>query len=77
VSRDPAWDWCEVELSKDGEFMIRGLPPEVYSVFVITPGFEIDTSRLRYQATGASEFGIRLRGDGEKVVRITVPMKAK
>jgi hypothetical protein len=77
VSRDPAWDWCEVELSTDGEFTVRGLPPEVYSVQVIAPGFEIDTSRLRYQSTGENEFGLRLRADGEKVVRITVPMKAK
>jgi hypothetical protein len=77
VSRDPAWDWCEVELSNEGEFTIRGLPPEVYSVRVISPGLELDTSRLRYQSTGESEFGLRLRADGEKVVHITVPMKAK
>ena len=78
VSRDPAWDWCEALLTDDGEFEVRSLPPEVYSVSVIAPGYEIDTSRIRYQVTGASEFGLRLRGDGEtRLASITVPMKAK
>lgn len=78
VSRDPAWDWCEALLPDDGQFKIQSLPPEVYSISVIAPGFEIDASRMRYQATGASEFGLRLRGDGEKqVVYVLVPMKVK
>ncbi len=76
LSRDPAWDWCEALLSDDGEFTIRSLPPEVYSVSVIAPGFEIDASRMRYQVTGANEFGLRLRG-GEPVAHIIAPMKAK
>jgi hypothetical protein len=78
VSRDPAWDWCEASLSDDGEFTIRSLPSEVYSVSVIAPGFEIDSARVQYQVTGASEFGLRLRGDGKtRLVIVTVPMKAK
>ncbi|HVC97958.1 MAG TPA: carboxypeptidase-like regulatory domain-containing protein [Pirellulales bacterium] len=77
VSRDPAWDWCETLLSDDGEFKIRSLPPEVYSVSVIAPGFEIDASRMRYQVTGASEFGLRLRGDDETgLLSVAVPMKS-
>lgn len=78
VSRDPAWDWCEASLSADGEFKIRSLPPEVYSVSVITPGFEIDTSRMHYQVTGANEFGLRLRAENrESPMYVVVPMKAK
>lgn len=78
LSRDPAWDWCEAPLSAGGEFTIRSLPPEVYSVSVITPGFEIDGSRMRYQVTGANEFGLRLRGDGgASMLSVIVPMKAK
>lgn len=77
VSRDPAWDWCEALLSEDGKFAIRSLPPEVYSVSVIAPGYELDPLRLSYQATGPSEFGVRLRSDGEAVLRILAPMKAK
>jgi len=77
LSRDPAWDWCEALLSDGREFMIRSLPPEVYSVSVIAPGFEIDISRIRYQVTGANEFEIRLRGNGETVEHVTVPMKVK
>ncbi|HVW36574.1 MAG TPA: carboxypeptidase-like regulatory domain-containing protein [Pirellulales bacterium] len=77
VDREPAWDWCETLLLDDGEFVLRGLPPEVYSVKVIAPGFELDPSRLRYQAIGPSEFGLRLRGGGETLIRITAPMKAK
>ena len=52
--------WCETLLSDDGEFELRSLPPEVYSVKVIAPGYELDPSRLRYQAIGPSEFGLRL-----------------
>ena len=76
VSRDPAWDWWETALSDQGEFTIRGLPPEVYSVSVFAPGFEIDAARMRYQAIGASEFALRLRGNGEaQPVDVIVPMK--
>lgn len=74
LSRDPAWDWCEIALAGDGAFEVRGLPPEVYSVSIIAPGFELDTSRLRFQATGESAFGLRLRADRRDV---TVPMKLK
>jgi hypothetical protein len=78
LSRDPAWDWCEALLPDNGEFKIRSLPPEVYSVSVIAPGFEIDASRLRYQVTGASQFGLRLRGESEtRAMHVAVPMKAK
>lgn len=38
------------------------------------PGFEIDASRLRYQATGPNEFGLRLRG--ASLINVVVPMKA-
>ena len=48
--------------------------PEVYSVNVIAPGFEIDASRLRYQATGPNEFGLRLRG--ASLINVVGPMKA-
>ncbi|MGH7139806.1 MAG: hypothetical protein ACREHD_29045, partial [Pirellulales bacterium] len=74
VSRDPAWDWCEIALASDGAFEIRGLPPEVYSVYVAAPGFELDTSRLRFQATRENTFGLRLRTDRRDLV---VPLKAK
>lgn len=78
VSRDPAWDWCEALLSKEGEFTIRSLPPEVYGVSVVAPGFEIDPTKMRYQVTGPSEFGLRLRARGDaRLMRIDVPMKAK
>lgn len=78
VSRDPAWDWCDALLSGHGEFKIRSLPPEIYSVSAIVPGFEIDASRMRYQVTGPSEFGLRLRADAEaQFVYVAIPMKAK
>lgn len=78
VSRDPAWDCCEAVLSPEGKFTIRSLPPEVYCVGVVAPGFEIDPAKMRYQVTGPSEFGLRLRGDGHvRLVNIDVPMKAK
>lgn len=78
VSRDPAWDWCEALLPDDGEFEIRSLPPEVYSISVIAPGFEIDASRIHYQVIGASEFALRMRGNGDKRrLHVVVPMIAK
>lgn len=77
VDREPAWDWCEALLSDDGEFELRSLPPEVYTVKVIVPGYELDPSRLRYQAIGPNEFGLRLRGGAETRARIMLPMKAK
>ncbi|HEX5445288.1 MAG TPA: carboxypeptidase-like regulatory domain-containing protein [Pirellulales bacterium] len=78
ASRDPAWDWCETPLDDQGAFTLRGLPAEVYSVSVIVPGFAIDSSRLRYQSTGESEFGLRLRGKGDsRLVYVAVPLKAK
>jgi hypothetical protein len=77
VDREPAWDWCEALLSDDGEFELRSLPPEVYTVKVIVPGYELDPSRLRYQAIGPAEFGLRLRGGAETTARIVLPMKAK
>lgn len=72
LSRDPAWDWCEIPLASDGAFEIRGLPPEVYSFSVVAPGFELDASRLKFQATGERAFGIRLRADRRDIV---VPLK--
>ena len=64
-------------MSDDGEFELRSLPPEVYSVKVIAPGYELDPSRLRYQAIGPSEFGLRLRGGAETKARVVLPMKAQ
>lgn len=78
LSRDPAWDWCETPLDNQGAFTLRGLPAEVYSVSVIVPGFAIDSSRLRYQSTAESEFGLRLRAKGDsRLVYVVVPLKAK
>lgn len=81
LSRDPAWDWCEFALADGDKFQIRGLPPEVYSVSVIVPGFELDASRMRYQVTGPHDFGLRLRGDpmngDSRLTYVVVPLKAK
>lgn len=63
IERDPAFDWCELPLADDGAFEARGLPPEVYSIDVIAPGFELDAARLRYQATSQRQFGLRLRSN--------------
>jgi hypothetical protein len=80
LSRDPAWDWCEVSLTDGGTFEIRGLPPEVYSVSIIAPGFELDASRMRYQVTGAHDFGLRLRAassdSDSRLTYVVVPLKA-
>ena len=77
LSRDPAWDWCEATLLENGEFYIHGLPSEVYSVSVNASDFEIDSSKMRYQMTGPSQFGFRLGSNRELAVSITIPMRSK
>jgi hypothetical protein len=61
VERDPAWDLISVDIQKDGRFEIGGLPPEVYQLRLVTPGLEIDSSRLNYQSTGPNQFAIALK----------------
>ncbi len=77
VSRDPAWDWAEVPLSENGDFTIMSLPPEVYNVSVIAPGFVIDSALMNFQSTGESSFGMRIKTAGESMIEVTVPMKIK
>ncbi|WP_146598314.1 carboxypeptidase-like regulatory domain-containing protein [Novipirellula aureliae] len=75
LSRDPAWDWCETRVLNRGEFSFTGLPSEVYRVSVNAPGFDIDASQFRYQLTGASQFGMRLRSDRQ--MPLVIPMRSK
>lgn len=77
VDRSVAWDWCEVPIGADGVYAVRNLPPEVYSVSVIAPGFVLDPSRLRYQITSPTGFAFRLRSSSENRQQIDIPMKAK
>lgn len=77
VDRSVAWDWCEVPLAPDGAYSVRNLPPEVYSVSIIAPGFILDASRLRYQHTSSTGFAFRLRSNSESQIQIAIPMKAK
>jgi len=76
LSRDPAWDWFEVTLPDNGEFKFHGLPSEVYSISVNAPGFAINASQFRYQMTGRSQFGIRLRSEDTSGKTISIPMRS-
>jgi hypothetical protein len=73
ISRDPAWDWCELPLKSDGSFAIHGLPPEVFTFHVTAPGYKIDASRLRFQVVRPNAFAMRLREDR---VDVEVPLQA-
>ena len=75
LSRDPAWDWIEMKVEANGEFRFSGLPPETYSVSVYAVGFSIDPSNFKYQVTGDSEFGLRLRRDGKAETKVLIPMR--
>ena len=74
LSRDLAWDWCEVALQPDGSFVARGLPPEVLTVGVTAPGFTLDTSRLRFQPVGENRFALRLRKERQEIV---IPLRTQ
>ncbi len=76
LGRNPAWDYCEVVVGENGEFEFHGLPAEVYSVMVFGTGYELDASRLRFQATGPMQFGMRLRSDHDSTKRIEIPLRA-
>jgi hypothetical protein len=76
LGRDPAWDYCEVVVGENGTFEFHGLPAEVYSVRVLADGYDLDASRLRFQATGPMQFGLRLRSDHDAAKRIEIPLRA-
>ena len=63
LSREPAWDWKDVNLADDGSFVIHGLPPEVYKVRLRVDGVKIDSDRFRFQMLGDNQFGINLKKD--------------
>lgn len=73
ISRDLAWDWCDVATESDGSFAIRGLPPEVLTVSVMAKGFAVDISRLKFQSMGANRFALRLKEDRKDLV---IPLRA-
>lgn len=75
LGRDPAWDYCEVAVRENGEFEFHGLPAEVYSVMLFATGYELDTSKLRFQATGPTQFGMRLRNNHDSANRIEIPLR--
>jgi hypothetical protein len=75
LGRDPAWDYCEVAVGEKGEFEFHGLPAEVYSVRILADGYDLDVSRLRFQATGPMQFGLRLRSDHDSTKRIEIPLR--
>jgi hypothetical protein len=75
LGRDPAWDYCEVAVGEKGEFEFHGLPAEVYSVRILADGYDLDVSRLRFQATGPTQFGLRLRSDHDSTKRIEIPLR--
>jgi hypothetical protein len=75
LSRDPAWDWIEMKVEANGEFRFSGLPPEVYTVSVHAVGFAIDPFNFKYQMTGDTQFGMRLRRDGKAEAKVLIPMR--
>lgn len=76
LGRAPAEDYCEVAVGEKGEFEFHGLPAEVYSVMILADGYELDVSRLRFQATGPAQFGMRLRSDHDSTKPIEIPLRA-
>jgi len=74
--RDPAWDYCEVAVDEKGEFEFHGLPAEIFSVMIFAAGYDLDVSRLRFQTTGPTQFGMRLRSDHDSTKRIEIPLRA-
>ena len=75
LGRDPAWDWCETTLLQSGDFSFHGLPPEVYSISVHAPGFEIDAAQSRHQVAGPSQLFIRLPNEGKSDINVSIPMR--
>lgn len=75
LDRDPAWDWSETTLLPSGDFSFHGLPPEVYSISVHAPGFEIDASQSRHQLAGPSELVLRLRSDAKANANVSIRMR--
>lgn len=76
LGRDPAWDYCEVTVGDNGEFEFHGLPAEVYTVMVFATGYDLDAAKLRFQATGPTQFGMRLRSNHDSSKRIEIPLRA-
>lgn len=72
--RNPAWNHCSVGIEPNGSFHFVGLAPEVYKVRVNLPGYDLDTSNLRFQPLAPQSFGLRMREDREGVI---VPMLAR
>ncbi len=77
LNRDPVWDWIELNLDESGEFGFYGLPPEVYSIRVLAPGFEIDASKFRFQMTGESRFALRIPRKDKLDTKIQIQMRTK
>jgi hypothetical protein len=71
LDRDPAWDLIAVPVSKDGTFVIKGLPPETYRVRVAAGRFSVDSARMPYQMLDGRSFGLAVR---ESIDDLRIPL---
>lgn len=74
LSRHRAWDWCEGKLAENGEYHFVGLPPGVYILSVVAPGFQLDPERVMNQMTGPSNIALRLSDKGPGLMDIPLPL---
>lgn len=72
--REPAWDLIGIPVNGDGSFAATGLPPETYEIRIGDRSLVIVPDNFKYQALGASSFGINAR---ESIDNLVIPVRGQ